>query len=289
MSIIKYDDKYLTTHGLPNIQNTCYLNSILQCLFSCSSFVEKVNLICSGIKYLDKNDKCSYFAYLLKNIHDGVNSTSYIPDIYSELYTTLLNHSKITTNNVKLSLGQQDAHEGLLCILDILNIPSVNELFEHRHISQILCHVCKYVSSKDETNNIFEVQPEDFNSLYKYKTNLDDFICARCKDRKRKLKEVSLVMVPEILPILIKKYNEKILTSFPRILQFPSSNKNKIHYYKLVAQCEHLGTKNGGHYVAICLRENNTWYMMDDLRFSRIEQSPTVNTYMCFYHYIDTK
>jgi ubiquitin C-terminal hydrolase len=131
--------------------------------------------------------------------------------------------------------------------------------------------------------------------------NLNDFLygsdsvvmgykCPRCGDKSPKNKSRKLVMLPEILPILFKKYQasggatQKInsFISFPEILTFGAEK----HKYQAVAQIEHSGGTSGGHYWAICKRSDSKWYNLNDSNASPSKFGPTKNTYMVFYHRI---
>ena len=96
-------------------------------------------------------------------------------------------------------------------------------------------------------------------------------------------------MIPEILPIIFKKYDNKmkkleVKTLFPEKLEFTASGGKKKLVYKLVAQCEHSGTLNGGHYYAIGLRKDG-WKLLNDSFVTDGTPGPTNNTYMVFYHF----
>jgi ubiquitin C-terminal hydrolase len=43
-----------------------------------------------------------------------------------------------------------------------------------------------------------------------------------------------------------------------------------IQSYELKSIAVHLGTINGGHYVAYCKKEDEQWYCMDDERVGRV-------------------
>ena len=42
--------------------------------------------------------------------------------------------------------------------------------------------------------------------------------------------------------------------------------------YELVSISVHLGTINGGHYVAYCKKEDGCWYFMDDERIGKVSK-----------------
>jgi len=189
-------------------------------------------------------------------------------------------------------------------------LPEVKRLFKHRYKTQITCDSCKkFVVNKVEENLTFEVPPDlkteqherfkyvdiNYNKslplnefLRKQNGSVDEnFICPECSGKNHKFKSVILTMIPEILPIVIKKYYEKKLTPFPAYLEFVSASKEKKLIYKLVAQSEHSGNMQGGHYWAIGLRADG-WKLLNDSSVSDGTPGPTHNTYLLFYHYEKT-
>jgi ubiquitin C-terminal hydrolase len=215
-------------------------------------------------------------------------------------------------DRVKMDSGQQDAHEGLMMFLDAMEtIPEVRRLFEHRYKIEIKCYKCgKIIVDRKETNLYMDVQPDlktdqgsiaammsadkfqttkmDLVSFIRHQSGVHEgFTCTNpeCKDKGDKLKTSTLCMVPEILPILIKKYLRKTLTLFPATLEFLGKGNTKKYTYVLVAQSEHAGSMGGGHYWAICRRKDG-WKTLNDTSVSPGSPGPTENTYILFYHFL---
>jgi ubiquitin C-terminal hydrolase len=308
-SLLPYNKKYITKgNGFVNLGATCYFNSILQCLISCTSIFET----------LDKNRNVPHvknnpLAMQLLKLYETASADQDISRVGIPVWRYVLGIAQRRRDNVKIDLGQQDAHEGMMMLLDVLDtLPEIKHLFEHRHRTRILCDACKkWVVDKFETNLTFEVQPdlkteqhikfhavdEHYNKsmplnefLRKQNGFVDkDYICPNedCKQRGQKFKTTTLTMVPEILPVLIKKYSCKSMTPFPGKLQFLSEQGTKEIIYHLVAQSEHSGGMGGGHYWAVALRSDG-WMMLNDNSVSPGQPGPTLNSYVLFYHYIKT-
>jgi ubiquitin C-terminal hydrolase len=308
--LLPYNLKFVPKgNGFVNMGATCYFNSILQCLMSCPSIFEtlKTNEDKDHIKKhpLARNLMAMHRASML-----GQDvSRACIP-----IWRNILGIAQERSDNVKINLGQQDAHEGLMMFLDIVDtIPEIKRLFEHRHRTRVLCDKCKrWVVDRKETNLTFEVQPDlkteqhvKFCALdehYNTTMQLNDFlrkqngfidenyICPNeaCKQRGPKFKTTTLTMAPEILPVLIKKYSRvKAVTPFPRTLEFVLVGGNQKLIYRLVAQSEHSGTMSGGHYWTIGLRADG-WKNLNDSSVSVGSPGPTPNSYVLFYHYSAT-
>jgi ubiquitin C-terminal hydrolase len=317
MDLIKLDTKKLPqSQGIPNYGATCYFNSIMQCILSLTSIheflqpeeikpeVKPLTLLKNHDELQSKSSNPIYLKQLFKNIYDNSLKSTDISYHCRQLLDLIIFHSKLKSNNVKLDWGQQDAHEGLELILELFP-PSIKKLFEHRYIKQIYCPKCKkFVSQKRELETIFILQPvlpmvnkevmplNEF--IIKQDEEINDYSCPNfhCKSKCKKTRVSVLSMVPEILVFVIKKYLSSSNIAFPLRLTFLAKGGSKNLVYQLVAQSEHSGNMDGGHYWAICLRRegNNLKFKnLNDSSVSNAIAGPTPNSYMIFYHYIGTE
>ena len=300
---MSYEEKYVPRGmGFVNSHAMCYLNSLLQSLLSLPALFNTL---------LKQRDALNPLARHLLNIHETGMHGGVIANLNQAVFDELLRISshRNAHSEIKINLGQQDIHEALSFILDGLeNIPGVNNLFIHRFKWQALCHKCReWTATQKPTGRVFILEPNltidqderfkdidpscgrsmplnEFLTVQRSCTD-DDYKCPRCKEPGKKFTETKLTMVPEILPIMLKKYTAKTVTVFPMELTFSSlHNKNKNLVYELVAQVEHLGGQGGGHYFAICKRSDG-WKTLNDNNVSVGIPAPTENTYMLFYHY----
>ena len=292
--------------GFNNLGFTCYYNALLQSLLSCTSFIEKLYEInCNDelVKLLN------YTLCNLKKIETDEHKENVMEEI-SKLgpltwRAMIQKLARKSPDFAQFAIGQQCAAEGFGLFLQALEeFHNIQNLFIHRRRNKIFCNDCKaYFSQVDEINNIFEVEPlveteeaplVDLNKFLLSQTNIvdKDCICTICGVKSEKLRTSTLVMIPEILFVMSKKYkydknskeSEKmnIYTNFPETLTFNAKNKN-LFVYKAVAQIEHHGSMNGGHYFAICKRKNG-WVCLNDTNVTPSEFKPTVNTYIVVYH-----
>jgi ubiquitin C-terminal hydrolase len=298
--LIPYNINFIPKgQGFINIGNTCYFNSFIQCLLSCSSIYEALNKNRSKLNNLTKK----LLSLWDKALNDENISNGAIP-----IWEEIIRISQKQKNRVRMDSGQQDSHEALMMFLDAIeNIPMLRILFDHRHRICIDCDKCnKTVVDKKENNSVFEVQPDlkteqiekfkDKDPYFNKSVELNDFlkkqygyidenyICPNCKQKGEKIKKTILTLVPEILPIVIKKYKSRTVMPFPEKLYFTSKN-NTIYNYELVAQSEHSGGMNGGHYWAVCKRKNG-WFELNDMGVRNAESGSTQYTYLLFYHFI---
>lgn len=304
--LIPYNETLVPpSNGLENTGVICYFNAMVQCLLACPSIAEVLQEH-SDREHVKKNLIAQ--AYMaLHRAHMARSPKAHTLNL--PLWRHLVDYAE--ARGVQMRNGQQDAHEGLMMFLDVMEtVPEVNRLFTHRYNTKIKCMACdKWVVDQKETNTVFHVQAnlksnqnpifQDMDEtygraltlqeiIYKQNESVDDnFKCSECGDTAPKYKTTMLTMVPEILPVLLKKYEAKENTEFPLQLVFPQRGSKQKLIYELVGQIEHSGGRNGGHYKAISKR--GIWQMQNDMYpLANATPGPTPETYVVFYHYMKT-
>jgi len=296
-------DELPPPRGLPNFGATCYLNSLMQSLVACTPLVSTLRHYAAAEHYA-KNP----LAVALLNFFNSYEQGAGVELAIRNVYHALLTISRGRKDAVKFDSGQQDANEGLVLMLDLFDdyLSECALLFKHRTCTTTICVNCQHKSQKVAINMCFDVQADlkseqhesfalidenygksipigDF--LYRQNTYNDGFTCPKCSSKDTKYQTVVLTMVPEILPIVLKKYSKKINTPFPEQLTF-KSRTNTTLTYTLVSQCEHSGTMSGGHYWAISKRrvgDSVSDYVLNDSSAGPGELGPTPNSYLLFY------
>lgn len=138
----------------------------------------------------------------------------------------------------------------------------------------------------------YNIETKNMNDfLTKQSSYVDnDYICPECKNKGEKYRMNALVMVPEILVVMSKKYTLEqkldVYTHFPNELIFKGKDdvpENKIISYEAVSQIEHYGGRHGGHYIARSRRKNG-WFEFNDNNVVPSKFEPTKHTYIVFYH-----
>lgn len=288
-----YNPRYIPIgQGLQNMGATCYLNSLLQCILSCSALYETLENLPKNI--LEKS-KC---AVLLLDMFRTALVKEPIDCKPMDIWREIIGISMSRSDRIKCISGFQDVHETLYMFMDsIENIEPLTRLFTHR-VKKIVQCKCGKQSSHYEENAVFEIQADlknDVDHISQQPMRLDKFLhnqietvsgyrCAQCGDTGDKFIKTILVMVPEIIIVLFKKYNARgkinCITQFPMELFFESKSLKLVHKYIFVAQSEH----GGGHYWTIAKRADG-WKILNDINCQSGNPGPTTETYMCVYHY----
>lgn len=308
MTSIHYNKDFeISPFGFKNIGVTCYFNALIQSLLSCTSFTQKL------IHKKEKYSNNPVGKLLIELIEIGINDNidlntvrDYSPKILKKMVTML--HKKKNMSIHEFMNGMQCAGEGYHYLLETLEeYQSIQNLFLHRYKSLIRCFNCKdWISKVECMYSLFEVEPgfktEQLESFKKYHIDTPDlnsylskqssyvdneFRCSRCNIKKERFRINVLVMVPEILVVMSKKYNVEqklnVYTEFPERMEF--EGKDDIMVYKAVAQIEHSGGRHGGHYWAICKRKDG-WYNLNDMSVVPSKFQPTNNTFIVMYNLI---
>jgi ubiquitin C-terminal hydrolase len=323
---IYYNDKFtLPAIGFNNMGATCYWNAIYQSLLSCTSFIETVSFMHKNnvlgdvnisqvakaegentISLTDDQIKTLLKKNIIKNFFSTIEKLLVgnqidISNISSECWKQLYLSTTRRKDRIMFNMSQQCASEGLMMLFDLFdNDKYIKNIFSHQYKHQILCNECKFVNKNMTVDEcmIFDIsakneEKQDLKAmLMKSIEKISDYKCPKCNSKNDKLKKTELCVIPEILIILVKRYevvgNNVQKTSsdvvFPLTLSFEGISNNMV--YEPVAQVEHIGIQSSGHYYAICKRKEG-WCKLDDRVVSKVERfEPTENTFIVFYHLV---
>jgi ubiquitin C-terminal hydrolase len=323
MNLTKYNEHVaLPAFGFNNLGFTCYFNSLLQGMLSCTSLIEELLQHKDEEKY-DENPITQHMIQLIelamhysidKDASTELQLNNLSPIIWRKMIMFL--HVQKKKQLQEFSSGQQCAREGYHYLMESLeDFAGIQNLFLHRYKTMLYCFDCEnWVSKVECTYSLFEVQAnlkteqldrfkqfDDSNmDMNQFLTRQDgyvdkDYRCPKCNVASEKYRRTVLVMAPEVLVVMSKKYTTEqkldVYTDFPKTLTFKGRDKKEDKlfpmHYEAVAQIEHTGGLNGGHYWAIC-RRNDGWYNLNDTRVTKSEFAPTKNTYIVMYHIMDS-
>ncbi|KAI5571238.1 hypothetical protein POPTR_011G095200v4 [Populus trichocarpa] len=307
----------LTPRGLVNCGNSCYANAVLQCL-TCTKPLIVFLLHRSHSRACCEIDWC-----LMCELEQHVMMLRECGGPLSP--SRILLHMR----NINHQIGdgsQEDAHEFLrLLIASMQSIcleklggedkvdPRLQETtfiqhtFGGRLRSKVKCLRCHHESERYE--NIMDLTLEIFGWVKSLEDALTQFTtpeeldgenmyrCGRCAAYVRARKQLSIHEAPNILTIVLKRFQEgkygkinKCIT-FPDMLDmipFMTGTGDVPPLYMLYAVVVHLDTLNAsfsGHYVAYVKDLQGSWFRIDDTEVHPVSMSQVMleGAYILFY------
>ena len=272
MNLVTYNrQSALPAFGFINTGVTCYFNSVLQSLLSCTSFIEEL-MTNKNLPTYQQNPVSKYTIEMIElgNIlklgndemseYDKSQILNKLAHLSPQIWKSMVRVISHTSGNPieNILQGQQCAREGFHLFMDSLDeFGNLQDLVIHRYKSLIHCFDCNsWVSDVDNIYSIFEVDPDlkttqldkfkhyeeksdvvDMNKFLTKQTGYidKDYRCPKCQQKSEKYNMNCLVMVPEILVVLSKKYvlGQKLdtYTEFPKDMVFNGNNGMKLNYF----------------------------------------------------------
>lgn len=264
--------------GIPNIGNTCYIASIIQCLRYSKPFVFKF-----------RNHDTQKDTALIRTFIELLYASA-----TKQIYTSFVSNLAINNQEFRL-LRQCDAHELYLFLIDSIftKLNTYDNVFQGKLQSRIECKECGQESitetpfislslemAADNTCHTITDLLANFFSL----ETLDDKIdCISCKTKRISTKQLNVSEAPKILVIHLKRFNG--LMKNTQEIKFSKQMKAFHNMYTLFAACNHSGGTSGGHYTAACKKRNETWILCNDNFITDLNKMPTQSAlpYILFY------
>lgn len=259
--------------GLPNLGNTCYINSIIQCLRYSKPFVKSlVNL-------------------------DVKKSAPLTKTLMQVLY------SKTTLEQLRMFVGQLaaankdfrllrqcDAHELYLYVIDKFyeDVPKEYKNPFLGKLSSTLHFPCGHTSetaypfisiSVELCNRSIQQCVSSFFSA----ESLTNVSCDQCKKHYTADKQLACANFPLILVVHLKRF---VSASSKKTDDVDLEDEIQIQgrKYFLYAVSNHIGQINSGHYTAHCKRRDGTFYLFNDSSVSSQDLPERSNLpYILFY------
>lgn len=206
--------------------------------------------------------------------------------------------------------NQESASEGLILLIDMTDVGGIlnplAEVFYHRYRATVLCRTCKK-QSDPVTEICVQVKmfgrpatnPEEFaERVCTHYSPLEDYRCEQDCAKKavpgkpepdKALRVYQLELLPEIVVCVFNAYmrarDPNARPYFPPEFRVPGADGNAL-VYREVAQVEHFGNLNGGHYVSQALRagERETAFNDNSVSPGRFGPESGGFPYLVFYH-----
>ncbi|XP_024978966.1 ubiquitin carboxyl-terminal hydrolase 23 [Cynara cardunculus var. scolymus] len=301
--------------GLENLGNTCFLNSVLQCL----TYTEPLAAYLQSGKHQVTCRKAGFCALcaIQKHVSRALQSSgrSLAP---KDLVSNLRCISRTFRNS-----RQEDAHEYMVNLLESMHkcclptgVPSesqsaydrslVHKIFGGRLRSQVKCMQCNYCSNKFDPFLDLSLEILKADTLYKAfanftaKEQLDggakQYQCQQCKQKVKALKQLTIHKAPNVLTVHLKRFGSHMSgQKIDKKIQFGSTLDLKPFVtglydgdlkYTLYGVLVHAGwSTHSGHYYCFVRTSSGMWYSLDDNRVIQVSEKKVFEqkAYMLFY------
>ncbi|PIA32012.1 hypothetical protein AQUCO_04700115v1 [Aquilegia coerulea] len=301
--------------GLENLGNTCFLNSVLQCLTYTEPFAAYLQ---SGMHKSSCHTSgfCALCA-IQNHVKRALQSTGRIV-APKDLVVNLRCISRSFRN-----ARQEDAHEYMVNLLESMHkcclpsgVPSespsayekslVHKIFGGRLRSQVKCMQCSYCSNTFDPFLDLSLEITKADSLIKALTHftaveqLDggqrQYQCQRCNKKVKALKQLTVNKAPYVLSIHLKRFGSHVpgqkidkkveFGSTLNLKPFVSGSYEGELKYTLYGVLVHAGwSTHSGHYYCFVRTSSGMWHSLDDNRVVQVSEKTVMQqkAYMLFY------
>ena len=276
--------------GLPNIGNSCYMNSILQII---TNIPELRNFLLNKSNFKKK---------LTENVSAIVKTIS-----ESRTVSTVLLKS-VRKSFPEFQSYQQDPQEFLRKLQKKMKENKCSDTFKGKIQSEVKCNSCQSTSS-----NVEDFEDISLSLPSTGEVNLEDSLkrffkpevlskdnsvnCVKCRKKQESTKQLTITMSPDILCLHLKRFHSNFSGNrFSKAktetrVNFPFADltlsEDKMEKFSLNGVISHLGSQvDNGHYIAYCLNQSrNIWLKCDD---DQVDPTPVhkvaaAQAYMLFY------
>ncbi|KAF4529161.1 hypothetical protein B566_EDAN017684 [Ephemera danica] len=303
-----YGSKGRGLTGLKNLGNSCYMNSIVQCI---SNTMPLNQYFCEGTY---RDDVCAgtrtrgqiveELAAVVRALWTGDYRAIACRDFKRRNIKpppSPASHEQEKQNqNLEIAAAQAWSN------FKHCNESHIQRLFYGQQSSTVRCQKCFYESVTFEPfSSLTLVLPGDVDKcsladcldMYLAPELVSEWKCPKCKNARPATKKFDIWRLPPTLVIHFKRFYEDVLWRKQHTtVDFPLSGLEMRHYsamphqrhttYNLYAVSNHYGTMDGGHYTTYSRSHvNNKWYKFDDADVAEISESNVRSNaaYILFY------
>ncbi|PAN25438.1 hypothetical protein PAHAL_4G301300 [Panicum hallii] len=301
--------------GLQNLGNTCYLNSVLQCL----TYTEPFAAYLQSGKHKSSCRTSGFCALcaLQNHVKAALHSTGKIVTP-----SFIVKNLRCISRSFRNS-RQEDAHELMVNLLESMHkcclpsgVPSesqsayekslVHKIFGGRLRSQVKCTRCLHCSNKFDPFLDLSLDIAKSTTLVRALQNFTEeelldggqkqYQCERCRQKVVAKKRFTIDKAPNVLTVHLKRFSpfnprEKIdkKVEFQPVLDlkpFVSDSKGADFKYSLYGVLVHAGwNTQSGHYFCFVRTSSGMWHNLDDNQVRQVREADVLRqkAYMLFY------
>lgn len=301
--------------GLYNMGNTCFLNSVLQCLLYTAPLY---NYLMSD----DHKRECRLQGFcpmceLQRHCYRAFNTANGVMRP-----VPIVQNLKVIAKHFRQG-RQEDAHELLRYLVDGLQksclqqcppkldphskaTTVIHQIFGGYHRSQVKCMSCHKTSDTFDPLLDISLDIKNCPTLIKalqrsIKADLLDgenkYACPFCKKMTRAQKKFTIHRLPKVLTIQLKRFdynstfggkiNKPVAyVEYLNMRRYMSQPQGPMEWYRLYGVLVHYGFScHSGHYYCYVRNSNGIWYCMNDSEVSQVSFSTVLQqeAYLLFY------
>lgn len=302
--------------GLPNLSNTCYINSVLQSLYHSAHFNSFLSNYAHPINFLilfttnnSTNIKHVYIRFLQKlkgqlpkdfHLEQQNDAQEFLMILIDTFYETV--KSSISPQILSGYVRESTTESCILnrCRSDWLSQYSpVQEVVYYQLLRSIKCPSCSHVvTSIEKSSNLYvQAGPDGIETSIRTHfcpSRLDDWKCDKCMNSNNEI-SCYITKLPKLFIICIKQFSNDCRSKIKKIqvnkiphhldLRPYTLLPNENTRYTLSSAIDHVGTLHYGHYFTRVLSETNQVITIDDesVRVSKDDALYDTNSYILFY------